>query len=417
MRRNVSRPGSLIALAVLAAWGRPVMSMGPDGAAVVEEVWSIVNAEFYDPDFNGADWLALKEPYVERAAGVTDHDVLAEIINDLLARLGTSHTHYYAPTTTAYYGLLDIFNQGDFGEDVKRIFPDGVVRYCGIGIVTTAIDGAIFVKDVLEGSPAAETGLKIGDRLIAVDGENFHPISSFRGKAGRDVTILAQRTRDTDRRLEVVVVPEMIQPGELYLESVRRSARIFERDGKKLGFIKLRSYAGEHYHDLVKEIILFGDLADTEGLVLDLRDGWGGASGEYLNLFNRDVPVMEHITRGGERRTFDPQWRKPVVLLVDEGSRSGKEVFAYGFRKFGYGTVVGTRTAGAVVGGRPFLLGNGAVLYLAVVDVRVDGERLEGVGVEPDVIVNFSLPYAAGADPQRVRALEVLAQETGSDEP
>ena len=117
---------------------------------------------------------------------------------------------------------------------------------------------------------------------------------------------------------------------------------------------------------------------------------------------------MTHIARDGTRREIDFQWRKPVALLVNGGSRSGKEVFAYGFRKHRIGSVVGSRTAGAVVGGRPFLVEPGMLLYLAVLDVRVDGERLEGRGVTPDVEVPFEVPYAAGADPQLEAALECL---------
>ena len=100
-----------------------------------------------------------------------------------------------------------------------------------------------------------------------------------------------------------------------------------------------------------------------------------------------------------------------MVLLVDQGSRIGKEVLAYGFKKFGIGKVVGTTTAGAVVGGRPFLLSDGSLLYLAVQDVLVDGDRLEGVGVTPDVEVEFSIPYANGADPQLEKALDILLEE------
>ena len=72
---------------------------------------------------------------------------------------------------------------------------------------------------------------------------------------------------------------------------------------------------------------------------------------------------------------------------------------------------MGITTAGAVVGGRPFLLSDGSHLYLAVQDVLVDGERLEGVGVTPDVEVEFSIPYANGADPQLEKALDVLLEE------
>ena len=94
-----------------------------------------------------------------------------------------------------------------------------------------------------------------------------------------------------------------------------------------------------------------------------------------------------------------------MVLLADDGSRSGKELLAHGFRTLGKGPVIGERTAGAVLSGQINALTDGSVLYLAVADVLVDGQRLEGVGVAPDIEVSFDTPYAAGADPQLTRAI------------
>ena len=57
------------------------------------------------------------------------------------------------------------------------------------------------------------------------------------------------------------------------------------------------------------------------------------------------------------------------------------------------GTLVGTKTAGAVAAGQPFLLADGSLLILAVADVLADGEQLDGIGVTPDVEVLDKLPY------------------------
>jgi carboxyl-terminal processing protease len=98
-----------------------------------------------------------------------------------------------------------------------------------------------------------------------------------------------------------------------------------------------------------------------------------------------------------------------VALLSNEGTRSGKEVLTYGFKKYGFGEVIGTRTAGALLAGRGFLLSDGSFLMVAVSDVTVDGERLEAKGVEPTIEVPFDLPYAGGRDPQLDKAVDVLA--------
>ena len=151
----------------------------------------------------------------------------------------------------------------------------------------------------------------------------------------------------------------------------------------------------------------------SDGLVWDLRDGWGGAEPQYLDLFNPRAPSMQVINRNGAVSTWSAKWRKPVAMLINGGTRSGKEVLAYGFKKYGYGPVIGTRSEGALLAARAFLMGDGSLLLLPVADVAVDGERLEGRGVEPTIEVPFDLPYAAGADPQLERAVDELARTAG----
>ena len=120
---------------------------------------------------------------------------------------------------------------------------------------------------------------------------------------------------------------------------------------------------------------------------------------------------MTFIGRDGDEDFASFRWRRPVVILIDGGTRSGKEVVTYGLQRHGV-PVVGSRTAGALLAGRGFLLGDGSLLVLAVADVRVEGERLEGHGVVPDIEVPFPLPYAAGRDPQLDAALGELAERS-----
>jgi carboxyl-terminal processing protease len=66
-------------------------------------------------------------------------------------------------------------------------------------------------------------------------------------------------------------------------------------------------------------------------------------------------------------------------MLVNRGTRSGKEVLAFGFKEYHLGEIIGTQTAGAVLAASAFLMDNGDLLLLAVADVTIDGQRLEGV--------------------------------------
>jgi carboxyl-terminal processing protease len=203
-------------------------------------------------------------------------------------------------------------------------------------------------------------------------------------------------------------VPERIRPNEFFLSAMRASVRVVEREGRRWGYVRVWSYARRQYHRLLIEELAEGRLKDVDGLVLDLRGGWGGAQPEYTELFVGGAPIMTYVGRDGRQGFASFRWRRPVVVLVDEGTRSGKEVVTYGLKRQGV-RVVGTRTAGALLAARGFLLRDGSLLVLAVSDVLVEGERLEGRGVIPDVVVPLRLPYAAGHDPQLDAALAELA--------
>lgn len=379
--------------------------------ATLKEVWQEVNDHFFDPNFNGVDWKAKRKEYENRLKSVQSLEEASIVINQMLCELKTSHTHFYTQQEPAYYQLLGIFNRGSFTKELRRIFPNGQLDYTGIGIFTQDINDKTFISGIIDGTPAAESGLKVGDEVIAVDGKPYQPIESFVDKSGREVKVSIQQSPDPKTRKNLTVIPKKLNPDTLFLEAMRESIKVIEQNRKKIGYVHIWSYAGDPYQQLLVEEIGFGKLKDAEGLILDLRDGWGGAEPNYLNIFNQQVPVLTQMARDGVRRTIDLQWRKPVVMLVNNGSRSGKEILAYGFKKSQLGKLIGTKTAGAVVGGSPFLLEEGNLLYLAVVDVWVDGERLEGKGVIPDIEIPFPLEYAQGKDPQFNKAVEVLLEQ------
>jgi carboxyl-terminal processing protease len=100
---------------------------------------------------------------------------------------------------------------------------------------------------------------------------------------------------------------------------------------------------------------------------------------------------------------------RPLVVLINEGTRSGKESLAYQFRQGDRATVVGTTTAGAFTAGRGLLTDPAQpyFLFLASAEPRLDGQVIEGVGVAPHVAVPYRVT-ADGDDPQLARALEIV---------
>ncbi|MGC8715040.1 MAG: S41 family peptidase [Leptodesmis sp.] len=257
-----------------------------------------------------------------------------------------------------------------------------------------------------QGTPAAQAGLQIGDEILSADGQPFQPVRSFANKVGTPVKLMIQKTADPATRQEVTVTPKLLDPLTMFLDVQKASTQIIQRNGKKIGYVHLWSYAGDQYQEQLEEDLIYGKLRAADGLVLDLRDGWGGAPLTALNIYTARGPSLTSIGRDGRRMTYQPSWNKPVVMLVNEGSRSAKEILAYGFQQYKIGKVIGTKTPGAVVAGRAFLMQDGSLLYLAVADVYLDNNlRLEGKGVTPDIEVPFSVEYAQGKDPQKERAI------------
>jgi carboxyl-terminal processing protease len=378
--------------------------------AIFDEVWRMVDQRFYDPDFRGQDWQAVRDRYRPLAEAAADDDAQAKVIDDMLAALGASHTGRYRPNDPAYYQLLDIFS-GSLRRELRTLYPSGV-RYPGIGLFTRRIGDKLFVSGTIAGLPAEEAGLLVGDEILDVDGKSFEPVASFAGKVGQDVTMHIRRAADGPVT-PVAMKPRWIEPAKAFLEAMSDGARIIEAGGRKIGYVRVWSYAGNRYQEMLEQLLSSGKLKDVDALIWDLRDGWGGAQPYYLDIFGKLGPTMELTDRDGDQDIVNVKWRKPVALLINGGSRSGKEVLAYGFKKYHVGEVIGTRTAGALLAGRAFLLGDDSLLLLAVSDVAVDGERLERAGVTPTIEVPFPLEYAAGKDPQIDKAVEVLTRQIG----
>jgi carboxyl-terminal processing protease len=413
MRRSHSRTSPVrlafiafaVALVSLAAPGLPAFAREPANAEVFDEAARLVRDNFYDPKFGGRDWNAIAarhRPHYRQAAGDKERSAA---INAMLDELGASHTMHVTDADPRYYQLVDIFRFG-LRNSIPKHLPRGNA-YPGIGIFTREIEGKTFVSGVLAGLPADKAGVVAGDEIVAVDGIAFEPVASFR-RAGPVAKLSIRRERGGPISV-LDVAPERIEPGKGFSTALTDSARIIEANGKRIGYVRVWSYAGQGYQDLLMEELSTGKLKDADALIWDLRDGWGGARPHFLDLFNARGPDMTFTERSGESAYVNFKWRKPVAMLINNGTRSGKEVLAYGFKKYAFGEVIGTRTAGALLAGRGFMLSDGSFLMVAVNDVAVDGERLEGRGVAPTIEVPFDIRYAGGDDPQLDRAVEVLA--------
>jgi carboxyl-terminal processing protease len=409
----ISRPLSRSCIAALLVVAQMATKVAGETSSIsrtglFQEIWETVRDNFFDKNFNGVDWEAARQRFSAQVDRAQTDDEFAALVNQMLAELRTSHTRYYTAQEPAYFQLCGIFWEV-LEPKLKRFLSGDKPDYVGIGAFTTSKDGKLFVSDVLDASPAAVAGLKTGDEILSVDEAPFHPIGSFAGKAGQQTRIKVRRTFNGSPII-LPTTPKVLDPRTMFLDGMKASVEIINHRGVKVGYIHIWSYAGEAYQDQL-EAELDTRLHDADALVLDLRNGYGGAGPAYLRPFLVPPLTTTWTARDGKHGTHEEAWTKPVCLLVNEGTKSGKEVLAYYFKKAQRGPIVGTRTAGAVMAGKPFVLKDGSLLYLAVGDGLIDGKRPEGNGVAPDVEVPSTTEYAQGQDPQKQRAVEVIGRE------
>jgi carboxyl-terminal processing protease len=387
-----------------------VVATAVDSEEVFLEAWTLVRDNFYDPAFNGVNWEGVRDELLPAARASKDTAELSGVINASLARLRASHTRHYTPLEREYFELLDIFNPAPQGvpADLSPAIPAGPVTYVGIGLVAERIGGRLHVADAYDGAPAHRAGLRTGDELLGVEDGPWSDVEAFHEREGVPTRVQVRR-EEVGPAETVLVTPAKIQPREVFLRAMDESARLITQDGPSVAYVRMRSYAHSDYQDRLVEL-LRTRLSTADALVLDLRGPWGGASPEYMSLFNPLTPNYQYKHRNGEWTAMMFTWRRPAALVVDSGTRSGKELIAHAFRAHKVGPIMGTRTAGAVLGGRPFVLSGGSILYLAVQDARVDGVRLEGLGVEPTVVVERHLPFSKGRDEQVDAAVRVVLQ-------
>ncbi len=378
--------GLRFAAAALAACLALAPAAGPaeateEGAALVDEVARIVERHFYDRGLAGVDWKAASERHRTAAREAADRRGDLEAANALLSELRVSHT--FLIPAEVYERTYDSEMRGRATSQFGFMLERRGTRF--------------FVSDLLAGGAADRAGLRRGDEVVSLDGAGpaaaprlvaFHDRGT--GAAARyeldpsDGKPIAVELRRAEGQATATVEVAAGETNRVLASAA--SIRTIRRDGLRFGYARL-------YHVLHRdcyralEQALMGPLASADGLILDLR-GWGG----YWDPVGRSVVRL--VSGVGS------PWRGRVVAIVDENTRSAKEVMAYHLRKRGI-PLVGRRTAGAVLGAGfyPTTVAS-AVVVLAVRDVRslTDGVNLEGAGVEPDVPVDDALPYAGGED-------------------
>ena len=283
-------------------------------------------------------------------------------------------------------------------------------EFFGIGATLSAAnpDGTgARIEGVMKGLPAQRAGLRAGDVILEVDGEDVTKlplldiVAKIRGREGTKVTLKVRR--------EGV-------PAPLVFELVRERVEIISVSTAKVGdvgYVALETFANFKVEDQLKRAIEELKAQGVKKLIFDLRDNGGGLLDQgcaVASAFLKEGPIVytrtKNLTRVWCEATGQTLWDGPMVVLVNGNSASASEIVAGALQDYGRAKVIGEKTFGKGVGQTPYTLANGGELTLVTFEWLTPKRRsINKEGITPDIVVKdtrFPTPFSlqgAGAPP------------------
>jgi len=340
-------------------------------------------------------WNYVVSSYVDQPVDQTK--LMQGAIRGMLDSLGDKHTGYMDPQ--------------EYKEATAPL--DG--SYEGIGAYVDVSGKYLTIISPMPGSPAEEKGLKAGDEVIKVNGEDVTGtdpsivLRSVKGPAGTDVTLTIFRP-DTNETFDVTVTRQ-----EIKLESV--TSKMLDGD---IAYISI-SVFGETTAEELKTALTNLMAQNPKGLILDLRYNSGGYVDSAIEVMSQFIPdgvVLIEQQGNGEEKTYDAKpgglaTKIPLVVLVNEGSASASEITAGAIQDHGRGTLVGVTTfgKGSVQAFIPLKNDQGAVRITIERWLTPNHRQINDIGLTPDVVVPLTEEDAKnGIDTQLEKAVEILRQ-------
>lgn len=357
---------------------------GPRGD-LMRNVYDALHRGYYDKEFRQETLPDLAVPYLERAQATQDLAEERQLVHEFLGHVPVSHL-----------GLMS--KQGH-----KSMMAELTGQKSWMfGFQLVHLEQGYFVDWLYEGGPAQRAGLLRGDQVVTIDGlspelcgrldwrtdDSYLPdpaLHAILGGEGDELAITYRRHAGGD--LSQTTVAAASYSG---WEAAKSSAQVLEVGPYKVGLVHYWFIPMAGGSKLMRQL-LADTFKDCDALVWDLR-GRGGAAHEAFAL-TKMLDAQEGI------------WRKPVVLLVHDDSRSAKEVISSDLQRSESALVVGEQTHGAVIPASFKSVGSETYLMFPSFSLGEYTERLEGKGVTPDVPVDYPLPFTAGDDPIRTAGL------------
>lgn len=324
------------------------------------------------------------------------------MIAGYVSGLGDTYAAYYSKEE--YQKILDSDN-GD-GE--------------GIGITLDTREDELKVMSVVNGSPAKTAGIKAEDKITSVNGKKVSTIgvekaySVLKGEEGKRLTLILERAgQELTVSLEISDYEIISVTEEIYGD---------------VGIVKITEFNGSTPEQFTEAMERLKE-QKINSYIFDLRNNPGGMLDSVCQILDELCPSGTLVTAkylNGEEKTLytsdanDTSGK--MIVLVNENSASGAELFAAVMRDYEKATIVGTTTFGKGVAQSTSRLSDGSALKLTTFYYNPPKtENFNGVGVVPDVVapmtdntVNLDT-LALEDDEQLQSALKVLGQEEKSD--
>lgn len=277
--------------------------------------------------------------------------------------------------------------------------------YQGIGIVT--IENVVY--DVYKDSSAYRVGIKAGDIIVSVNGksitkDNYQELSELL-KANDGTNVLGVIRGDEELSfkvsIETITIPTV-------------SSEVKEYVGKKIGYIDIDSFSKNTFEEFQNEMIKL-EKEQINGLIIDLRNNNGGYIDSAVNIANvllkENSKIYTLVTKDKEEDIFDDTEtykEYKVVVLVNKSTASSAEILASALKDSYGASLVGNVTYGKGKVQTVKYYENTALKYTSAVWLRANGESVDGVGIEPDFVVDNVIKNNVLEDKQFDKALHLF---------
>ena len=314
----------------------------------------------------------IKKEYVDE---VDQAEVMDSAINGVLQSLDP----YSAYMSPELFKEMQTDTRGEFG---------------GLGIEIGMEAGVVKVISPIDDTPAAKAGIKAGDYIVKIGGEQvqgkslLEAVKLMRGPVGTSIDLTVRR-KNVKKPLEFKVVRKIIE-----VQSVSSKTIGVE---KNLGYIRLKSFNENSDKQFLKSIKDFEKKSNIKGYVLDLRNNPGGLLTQAINITDFFLNDGEIVSTKGrkvsETRKFfarkgDRINGKPIVVLINNGSASASEIFAGALKDHKRAIILGENSYGKGSVQSIIPLRNGGGMRITISKYYLpSGKSISEVGVTPDILV------------------------------